>query len=61
MEKPIGALWIKTSSKGTEFLIGNVEIDGLKTEIVVFKNDKGENEKRPDYKIYKSRPKDEPF
>jgi uncharacterized protein (DUF736 family) len=61
MEKPIGALWIKTSSKGTEFLTGNVEIDGVKTEIVVFKNDKGENEKRPDYKIYKSRPKDEPF
>lgn len=57
MDKPIGALWSKTSGKGTDFFTGNVEIDGIKTDIVIFKNDKGDNEKRPDYKIYVSKPK----
>jgi len=61
MDKPIGALWSKTSSKGTAFFTGNVEIDGIKTDIVIFKNDKGDNEKRPDFKIYKSKPKDDSF
>lgn len=52
MEK-LGALWVKTGKNG-KFMSGVVEIDGVKTNIVVFKNDHKENEKHPDYKIYLS-------
>ena len=58
MDKPIGALWSKVSAKGADFMAGNVEINGEKTEIVIFKNDKGDNEKRPDWKIYESKPRE---
>lgn len=54
----IGALWIKEGRKG-KFMSGNVEIDGVKVDIVVFKNDKGDNPKRPDYSILKSEPRGE--
>lgn len=62
----MGALWLKTSSKGMKFFSGTVTIDGKKTKIVVFKNGfKEENPERPDYKIYKSQPleekKEDPF
>lgn len=50
MEK-LGALWVKTGKNG-KFMSGVVEIDGVKTNIIVFKNDHKENEKHPDYKIY---------
>jgi len=53
MNNSIGALW-KRLGKNGEYLSGNVVVDGKKIEIVVFLNDKGENEKRPDYRIYLS-------
>jgi len=55
-KESIGAFWIKKSKKGMTFMSGTVEIDGKKTEVVVFKNDKGDNEKRPDYRMYESEP-----
>lgn len=46
----IGALWAKKSGSQS-FLSGEVEIDGVKTRIVVFKNNRKEKETHPDYNI----------
>lgn len=45
----IGALWMKTSSKGTEYLSG--EISGVK--VVCFRATK-KSERGPDYRVMKS-------
>lgn len=59
MSDRIGALWVKESKNGQKFMSGNIEIDGQKIDVVVFKNDKGDNPKRPDYSILKSKPRQE--
>ena len=48
----IGALWQRTSAKGTTYLTG--EINGQK--IVAFPNRK-EHDKQPDWQVYKSQPR----
>ena len=50
-EKSIGALWIKTSKNGNKYMSGEVEINGQKHKITVFKNNYKEKETHPDYKI----------
>ena len=51
----IGALWVKE-----KMMSGNIEVDGKKIDIVVFKNTyKKEGERTPDYRIFKSKPKGE--
>ena len=52
----IGALWSKKSKAGMNFLSGNVEINGEKIEIVVFKNTDKKNENGPDFRILLSTP-----
>lgn len=47
----IGALWI-TEGKNIKYLAGEIELDGEKSRIVVFKNSFKTEEKHPDYKIY---------
>ncbi len=55
--KNIGALWLKDSKSGGKFMSGSVEIEGVKHQIVVFKNThKVEGSNQPDYKIYPSTP-----
>jgi uncharacterized protein (DUF736 family) len=50
----IGALWVKTSGKGLEFMSG--KINGA--DVVLFRNThKQEGEKTPDWRVYKSQPK----
>jgi len=56
-EDKIGALWLNTSKSGTKYMSGSVEIDGVVTKIVVFKNSYKEEDKHPDYVINKSKPK----
>jgi len=55
----VGAIWRRTAkSSGKEYLsIVFTRADGSKSEFIAFENDKGGNEKRPDYKIYKSEPR----
>ncbi len=48
--KDIGALWIRTSQAGNMFLSGNITIDGIKHDLLVFEN-KTKEGKQPDYKI----------
>lgn len=55
MEK-LGALWLKDGKKG-KYMSGVVEINGVKTNILVFKNDHKESDKHPDYNIYLSEDK----
>jgi len=55
-EQSIGALWSKQSKNGANYLSGSVEIDGKKTQIVVFKNKFKEQDKHPDWKIFISQP-----
>jgi len=48
--KSIGALWLKEGKSG-KFMAGNIEVNGEEIGVMVFKNDKGDNPKRPDYRI----------
>ncbi len=49
--KKVGSLWIRKSTKGKTYLSGVITIDDVETKISVWKNDKGDNPKRPDYVI----------
>ena len=50
--KEIGCLWAKKSAKGVKFLAGELTIKDKNHSILIFVNDKGDNDKRPDYRIY---------
>jgi uncharacterized protein (DUF736 family) len=50
----LGALWMRHGSKG-EYMTGT--INGVK--VVVFPNDRKGNEKAPDWRVLKSKPREE--
>lgn len=59
MKDAVGAFWLKESKKGTKFMSGTFEVPegahpGDKLDVVMFRNDKGDNPKRPDYRVYLS-------
>ena len=54
VENHIGALWLKQSKAGKTFMSGELDMNGEKIKIVVFKNNKDGVETRPDYQIFKS-------
>jgi uncharacterized protein (DUF736 family) len=58
-KKDIGAMWTRTSKAGVEYLTGSLQTAAGVLEIVMFKNDKGDNAKRPDWRIYLSAPRPE--
>lgn len=58
-QKSIGGLWIGESKNGTKLMKGNIEIDGKKEYIIIFKNNY-KKDKQPDYMIYKQQPKEQP-
>lgn len=58
MDKSIGALWKKDGSKGP-FFSGNIEINGMKLEIIAFVERDKKNPKGPDIKIYISKPREQ--
>lgn len=51
--KELGALWIRTSRAGNEFLSGT--INGV--DVICFKNGR-KTGKQPDYRVMKSEPRD---
>ena len=54
-----GALWLKESAKG-KYFSGEVEFDGVKRQIVVFRNTfKEPGSKQPDYKILPATPRED--
>lgn len=59
MDRPIGALWIKTSAKGNKYLSGTITLNGQQVYINVVKNigkltKENANPKWPDWNIYLS-------
>ena len=62
-ERELGALWVKKSLNGTQYMTGHIEIKDAsgKVQLVVFKN-KGKynedgtiaNDRAPDFRLYKS-------
>ncbi len=48
----IGALWKRTSKKGTKYISGVIEINGVKYSIVAFVNSNKQKDKHPDFQIY---------
>lgn len=60
-EREIGALWLQKSQAGNKYLGGHLVLEGEGLEenrekITVWAN-KDKNEKAPDYRIYRSEPK----
>jgi uncharacterized protein (DUF736 family) len=55
-EDKLGALWQKSSDRG-DYFSGQIEINGVKHDIVIFSNGYKEEEKHPDWIIYKSQPR----
>lgn len=62
-ERELGALWVKKSLSGTQYMTGHVELKDStgKVQLVVFKNKHKYNEdgtvandKAPDFRLYKS-------
>lgn len=53
----LGALWFKTGTKG-DYFSGEIEIGGTKHKLVVFANGFKDAENKPDWIIYKSRPRE---
>lgn len=57
MEKSIGALWVQTGEKG-EYWTGNIEINGTKQNVIVFKNNY-KKDNQPDFRIFEKKQKQE--
>jgi len=54
----LGALWVRTSKAGNKFMSGQIEIEGQKTDLIIFKNKNKKTEKHPDLIIYLSEPRE---
>jgi hypothetical protein len=54
-DQAVGAIWERVSKNGKRYL----SIKVGESEYVAFQNDKGDNPKRPDFKIFASKPRDE--
>lgn len=57
-EDKLGALWLKQSSRG-DYFSGQIEIGGAKHQIVVFQNGFKDADNKPDWIIYKSKPREQ--
>lgn len=56
-DQKIGALWIKEQRGGGEYMSGELEIDGVKRRIVVFRNSyRTDANRQPHYIIYRDQP-----
>lgn len=55
-KKDAGAIWAKTSKSGVKYWSLQVEIDGVKHDLVGFKNKYKETPNQPDIKLYVSTP-----
>ena len=62
-ERELGALWVKKSVTGTQYMTGHIELKDStgKVQLVIFKNKSKYNEdgsiandKAPDFQVYKS-------
>ena len=55
-DRELGALWVHTKPDGTKYLTGSVNNE----KVIIFKNKyKEENERAPDFRIYKQKTLDQ--
>lgn len=57
--RKIGALWSRKTKEGQEYFSGVISDLRGDIQIVVFRNDRKENENQPDYNILLSEPKEQ--
>jgi len=53
----IGALWLKEDKNGKKYMSGEIELNGEKVNIFIFKNKYKKKDIHPDYVIKKSNKK----
>jgi len=59
MSRQIGALWLRKSSNGIQYMSGVLNDLAGDIQIAIFKNDRKEKENQPDYRIVLSEKKEE--
>ncbi len=59
MSRKIGALWLKETKDGKKYMSGVLEDLRGNIKIAVFKNDRKESDKHPDYSILLSEEREE--
>lgn len=61
-EEVEGAFWLKDMKDGGKYMSGSITVRGEEFKVSIFRNDKGGNDKRPDYrmKLAKAPDKKEP-
>ena len=52
-QKPLGALWKKTSKAGNGYMSGTLDFAGAKIGVVVFENTRKKSENSPDFTIFR--------
>lgn len=57
-EDELGALWVKNGARG-DYMTGTLDVNGEKVRIVAFREGNKRNEKAPDWRIYKSKPREQ--
>lgn len=55
----IGALWLKKTNDGRNYMSGKIEFPGFMEHFAVFKNEDKQNDSQPDYRIVWNPPKQE--
>lgn len=55
----MGCLWEKSSARGETFMTGIVEVGSEKIPVVLFRTKEKKSEKSPDWRILKSKPKED--
>jgi uncharacterized protein (DUF736 family) len=57
--KKLGALWLRKDKDGASYFSGSLEDLAQDIPVVVFKNNKKEQDNHPDYIVYRSEPQAE--
>lgn len=56
-KEKLGAMWNKSGSNGP-YMSGEVEVNGVKVRVVAFVNTYKDDDKKPDWILYKSTPRE---
>tara|TARA_Y100000310_G_scaffold295215_1_gene326340 strand:- start:3456 stop:3716 length:261 start_codon:yes stop_codon:yes gene_type:complete len=57
-QRELGALW-KRESPNQKYLTGRLQVDGKDVNVVVFMNKHKTKENQPDFRVYRSKDRDE--
>ncbi len=48
----LGGLWTQKAKSGKKYITGTVKINGVETKLIIFPNERKENENQPDFNVY---------